>query len=77
MEVPESLVDGTVVSSEGRDLAVIREVRNGTAFVEPLSSLSNAARADLGWGGDDRDHYRLDDARIDAVTNDTVRLDDP
>lgn len=77
MEVPESLAGGTVVSSDGRDLGVIREVRNGTAYVEPLESLSNAARSELGWGGDGRERYRLDDARIDAVTSDTVRLDDP
>ena len=27
--------------------------------------------------GDDREQYRLDGARIDAVTNDTIRLQDP
>lgn len=77
MEVPDSTAGATVVASDGRDLAVVREVRNGTAFVEPLDSISNPDRAELGWGGDDREQYRLDGARIDAVTNDTVRLQDP
>jgi len=67
----------TVVTDAGKEIGVVRDVRAGVAFVEPMASLDPTIMAELGWGGDDRDAYRLDEARVDAVTEDTVMLLDP
>ena len=66
-----------VLDSDGRELGVIEDVRNGAAFVTPLADLGPPVRSELGWGGDGRDAYRLDDARVETVTNSHVELRSP
>jgi hypothetical protein len=63
-----------VLDSSGRELAVVADVTDGTAFVDPLDDLANSTRAQLGWGGDDREVYGLDSALVDRVTNSDVHL---
>lgn len=76
VEFSDAAEGKTVLDSDGRDLGVVAEVRNGSAFVRPLADLASPTRAALGWGGDDRDVYRLQDARVDRVTNDEIWLED-
>lgn len=76
-EFSESDVDKTVVASDGRDLGVVREVRSGVAFVDPMESLEPTLRSQLGWGGDGRDQYRLDESRVETVDGDEIHLSEP
>jgi hypothetical protein len=70
--------EGTdVIDSDGRQLGVVEEVVNGTAFVAPAEGLDGWIRAELGWGGDDRDTYRLDAARVKYHSSGEIRLRDP
>ena len=66
-----------VLDSEGRGLGVVRVVRNGAALVAPMSDLDPPGRAELGWGGDERDAYCLDGAIVETVTNSHVELRSP
>lgn len=67
----------TVVDSTGRELGVARRVTAGAAFVEPMADLEPPVQGALGWGGDDRETYRLDPARVRTVTDATIELSDP
>jgi hypothetical protein len=77
MEFSESDEGKTVLASSGDELGVVDDVRQGAAFVKPLSDLAPPVRAQLGWGGDDRDEYRLDEARVGRVTGDEIHLSEP
>jgi hypothetical protein len=77
MTLSESDEGKTVVDSSGQELGVVAEVREGAAFVSPMDDLASPTRGKLGWGGDDRDVYGLDQALVDAVTNSEVRLAEP
>lgn len=66
-----------VVTANGKEIGVVRDVRAGAAFVRPMAGLEPSIMAELGWGGDDREVYRLDEARVDAVTESIVTLLEP
>lgn len=66
-----------VVDSGGRELGVVDEVTRGTAFVRPLPDLEGWVLADLGWGGDDRETYRLDEARVESRSGSAIELRRP
>lgn len=77
MEFTTSDEGKPVLDSDGRELGVVDEVRHGTAYVTPMADLDPPVLAELGWGGDDRDAYRLDDARVETVTGGRVELRRP
>ena len=64
MEFTDSDDGKPVLDSEGRELGVVDEVRHGTAYVTPMADLDPPVLAELGCGGDYRDAYRLDGARV-------------
>lgn len=76
-EFSETDEEKAVLDSEGREIGVVDDVRNGSAFVRPLADLESTTRAELGWSGDDRNAYRLQGARVESVTNDEIWLEDP
>lgn len=77
MEFSDSDEGKPVLDSDGRELGVVDEVRHGTAYVTPMADLPPPARAELGWGGDDRDAYRLDEARVETVSSGRIELRSP
>jgi hypothetical protein len=77
MEFTESDEGTPVLDSDGRELGVVDEVRHGTAFVTPMADLAPPALAELGWGGDGRDAYRLDDALVETVADGRIELRKP
>lgn len=66
----------TVVDSADRALGVVDEVVNGSAFVLPVESLEMTTRSALGWGGDDRSTFRLDDALVATRMNSEIILEE-
>ncbi len=63
-----------VVNQRGDKVGMIAEVRSGSAYVDPDPGITDAIRSRLGWGDTDEDHYRLEEDRIDSITDDEVRL---
>lgn len=76
-EITNDQVGDPVIDPSGQTVAILREVRNGDPFVEPVPDLDTALRAAFGWGGDDRELYRLDGSYIDSVQSGSVRITDP
>lgn len=77
MEFTEADEGKPVLDSDGREVGIVDEVRTRSAFVTPMADLAPPVRAELGWGGDERDVYRLDSARVETITGSTVELRSP
>ena len=67
----------TVIGHDERELGVVTRVTDGAAFVEPLTGLPAPARSTLGWGGDGREEYRIDESLVAAVTGSEMWLEEP
>jgi hypothetical protein len=63
-----------VVNNAGDEIGMISDVTDGTAFVDPDPGLTDKVLSRLGWDDVDEDHYELDQAQIDTITTDEVRL---
>ena len=66
-------VEGKPVVHDGETVGIVTEVENGTAFVEPDPGLTEKLRGKLGWS-DDEDAYPLQEAAVDRITDDEIRL---
>jgi len=63
-----------VVNSAGDEIGIVSDVRNGNAHVKPDPSLTDKIKSKLGWDQADEESYRLEDERVDSVTDDEIRL---
>lgn len=63
-----------VVAADGDKIGIISGIEDDTVFVEPEPDPEDRITAKLGWDTIDADDYRLDEAVIDTVTDDEVRL---
>lgn len=66
-----------VVASDGATVGVIQEVSGGEAYVDPDPGLVDRIKSKLGWGNADEGDFRLDEERIERVTDDEVELSLP
>ncbi|WP_336003418.1 PRC-barrel domain containing protein [Halorientalis halophila] len=74
----------TEITAEDEGKAVVRgnetvgrvvDVSQGTAYVDPNPDLTETIRSKLGWGDrNEADGYPLQEASIESVTDDEVRL---
>jgi len=64
----------TVVDTNGDKIGIVSGVRGGTAYVDPDPGLTDSLKSRLGWGDVDQDDYPVDDAHIETVTDDEIRL---
>lgn len=63
-----------VMSSNGEQIGTVKEVRGGTAHVDPDPDMFDNIKSKLGWGDAGEDTYPLDANDIAEVTDDEVRL---
>jgi hypothetical protein len=63
-----------VINNAGDKIGMISEVTDDTAFVDPDPGLTDRVLSRLGWDDVDEDHYELNQAQIDTITSDEVRL---
>ncbi|WP_121822634.1 PRC-barrel domain containing protein [Halostella salina] len=63
-----------VVNADGDKVGIVKDVRAGTAHVDPDPGMTDRIMSKLGWGDMDDDTYPLQEANVDAVTDDEVRL---
>lgn len=59
---------------DGEIVGIVSAVRNGTAYVDPDPGITGTIRSKLGWESVDDEDYPLRHTRIDAVTDDEIRL---
>lgn len=64
----------TVVNADGTTVGIVAEVEHGTAQVDPDPDLTDRIETKLGWGDADKGTYAVQDAEIDEITDDEVRL---
>lgn len=64
----------TVVNENGDEIGVIKEVRTGTAYVDPDPNLLDTIRSKLSWDPAGRGTYPLEADRVESMTDDEVRL---
>lgn len=63
-----------VVNAEGERIGVVASVRGGTAYVDPDPGIADRIAARLGWGSADEGDYPLEEAKIETITQDAIRL---
>lgn len=63
-----------VVNADGDQVGLVKDVDAGTAHVDPDPSMTDKIKSKLGWGDMDEDTYPLQEANVDAVTDDEIRL---
>ena len=63
-----------VVNSTGEKIGMVTGVRAGTAYVDPDPGITDSIRSKLGWGDVDQDDFALQEDRIEAITDDEIRL---
>ncbi|PSP72729.1 hypothetical protein BRC86_11605 [Halobacteriales archaeon QS_3_64_16] len=75
-EITEDEEGKSVVSSDGEEVGIVIDVQYGTARVEPDPGLTDELKAKVGFGDTDEESYPLQEERIEAVTDDEIRLRD-
>lgn len=63
-----------IVSADGDELGIVTDVRNDTIYVDPDPGITDTVMSRLGWKSADDENYPLEHSRIDAVTDDEIRL---
>lgn len=74
--VTDDAVGKDVVNAQGDAVGIVSAVRHGTAYVDPDPTLTDRAKAKLGWEDTDGEDYPLQEAAIATVTDDEIRLRD-
>lgn len=74
-EVTEDDKGKRVVNARGETIGMVTGYRNGAARVDPDPSITEKIRSRLGWDSDaDDDEYVLQEAQIDEITDDEIRI---
>ena len=63
-----------VVNANGDVIGQVSGTRGGTAFVDPDPGVTEQIMSKLGWSDIDDDDYRLDESKIETITDDEIRL---
>ncbi|WP_137286510.1 PRC-barrel domain containing protein [Halorussus salinisoli] len=66
--------EGKPVVMGDEKVGMVSEVKGGTAHVDPDPGITDKIKATLDWGDHDEDTYPLQENRVDAITDDEVRL---
>jgi hypothetical protein len=72
--VSESDEGKKVVNAHGDVIGIVSGVRGGTAYVDPDPGVTDKIMSKLGWSSTDDEDYPLNQSKIDAVTDDEIRL---
>ncbi|WP_343230416.1 hypothetical protein [Salinilacihabitans rarus] len=63
-----------VVNANGDEIGVVTAIEHGTPHVEPDPGMTDTIKAKLGWEDPDEKAYPLQEAAVDRVTDDEIRL---
>lgn len=70
----EDHVGTDVVNAQGEKIGIVSKVSHGTAYVDVDPGITGEIKAKLGWEDDTEEVYPLQDAAIETVTDDQIRL---
>jgi hypothetical protein len=74
-QITDDDVGKTIVDDDGDEVGIVSAVRHGTAYVDPDPGITTKLKTKLGWDDHDEDEdYPLQEASVDTVTDDQVRL---
>jgi hypothetical protein len=76
IQFTEDDVGKDVVRAGGDQVGIVTTVEAGTARVEPDPGLTTMIKTRLGWEDETESTYPLQEAAIDTVTDDEIRLRD-
>jgi hypothetical protein len=74
--VDEDDVGKLVVDTVGRELGIVVEIEQGTAYIDPEPGIVSKLRTRLGFGDADGKTLPLHENRITAVTDEAIRVTD-
>lgn len=74
ISITDDAVGKTVINAHGEKIGIVSEVRQGTAYVDPNPGVSDKIKAKLGWEDSDDADYPLQEAAVDTITSDEIRL---
>ena len=72
--VSESDEGKKIVNAHGDVIGIVSGVRGGTAYVDPDPGVTDKIMSKLRWSSTDDEDYPLNQSKIDAVTDDEIRL---
>ena len=72
--VSESDEGKKVMNAHGDVIGIVSGVKGGTAYVDPDPGVTDKIMSKLGWSSTDDEDYPLNQSKIDAVTDDEIRL---
>lgn len=64
----------TVVDTDGKEIGIIVDVEDSTAYVLPDPGITKRIFASLGWSDKVEDTYPLQEGAVEAITDNEVRL---
>lgn len=75
VQITDDDVGKEVVESDGDTVGLVSGIRHGTAYVDPDPGLATKLKTKLGWEDiDEEEGYPLQEAKIDTITDEEVRL---
>ncbi|SDF11175.1 hypothetical protein SAMN04488067_10219 [Halorubrum xinjiangense] len=74
MELTADAEGKRVVNQEGTKIGTVSAVEGSRAHVHPDPGVSDTIKSKLGWGDADEETYPVDEADIESVDDDEVRL---
>lgn len=63
-----------VLDEDGNKIGIVSSVKTGTAYVDPDPGVTDKIKAALEWDDTGEDTYPLQEASVEMVTDDVVRL---
>lgn len=67
--------EGKAVVRGNESIGRVVEVDHSTAYVDPDPGITDTIKSKLGWGDqEDEDTYPLQEAGIESITDDQIRL---
>ena len=74
-QITDDEVGKKVVAGDGDEVGIVSAVEHGTAYVDPDPSLTTKLKTTLNWDDHDEDEdYPLQEASVETVTDDEIRL---
>jgi len=70
----DDVIGNDVVDTHGDRVGVVTAVEYGTPLVDPDPGLTDKLKARLGWEDASDEDFPLQEAAIDTVTDDEIRL---
>ena len=67
--------EGKTVTVDGESIGTVTSVEGDTARVEPDPDIADRIRSKLNWENPDKDTHTITDSRVDAITDDEIRVE--